>query len=130
MEAQASIASRAGKKRFVVRPVAFGKIALILAAIVVLNSGALAQERPQMLVRNWDELSRSERSRALENYQRFRQLSPTEQHRLEDKYKKWQSLPDTEKDRIRRNYKLYLQMPKSQKDNFERLYEEWRSKSR
>ena len=130
MEEQASIASRAGKKRFVVRPVAFGKIALVLVAIVVLSSGALAQGRPQVLVRNWDELSQDERSRALENYQRFRQLSPTEQRGLEDKYKKWQSLPNTEKDRIRRNYELYLQMPKSQKDNFERLYEEWRSKSR
>ena len=112
------------------RPVAFGKIVLVLVAIVVLCSGALAQGRPQVLVRNWDELSQDERSRALENYQRFRQLSPAEQHSLEDKYKKWQSLPDTEKDRIRRNYELYLQMPKSQKDNFERLYEEWRSKSR
>ena len=96
----------------------------------MLSSSVAAQADPPLLVRNWNDLSQDERTRALENYQRFRRLPPAEQQSLEDKYKKWQNLPSGEQDRIRRNYEQYLKMPQNQKDNFERLYKQWQSEAR
>jgi ATPase subunit of ABC transporter with duplicated ATPase domains len=81
------------------------------------------------VTQSWYELSPQERSRALENYQRFKKLSPERQRIIEERYQRWQQLPPEEKERIRRNYERYREMNSDEKEDFQRKYKKWRSQS-
>lgn len=79
---------------------------------------------------SWYELSPQERSRALENYRRFKKLPPEKQHSIEEQYHRWQQLPSDEQERIRRNYDRYRGMNSDEKEEFHRKYKQWRSQPR
>ncbi len=83
---------------------------------------------PQRIDQSWYELSPQEKSRALENYQRFQKLPPERKRAIEERYHRWQKLPPNEQERIRRNYKRYRGMNSDQKEDFQRKYKKWRSK--
>jgi hypothetical protein len=89
-----------------------------------MSSSILLQKTDQ----SWYELSPQEKSRALENYQRFQKLPPERKRAIEEQYQRWQQLPPTEQERIRRNYERYRGMNSDQKEDFERKYKKWRSK--
>ncbi|MGH7965619.1 MAG: DUF3106 domain-containing protein [Candidatus Binatia bacterium] len=76
----------------------------------------------------WRDLSPQERSRALENYQRFQKLPPERQRFMEERYDRWRQLPSEERDRLRRNYKRYRDMDSDEKEEFDRKYKKWRSR--
>jgi Protein of unknown function (DUF3106) len=88
-----------------------------------------AQSLPtvQLIGQDWYELSPQERSRALDNYNRFKKLPPERQRTLEERYNQWQRLPAEEQDRLRRNYRRYRDMNSDQKEDFSRRYKRWRS---
>ena len=90
----------------------------------------LSRALEDALNQSWRDLSPKERSRALENYQRFQKLSPKGRRGIEERYHRWQQLPDQERDRIRRNYKRYRDMDSDEKEEFNRKYKRWRSRPR
>ncbi len=81
----------------------------------------------QTVDQSWYELSPQERSRALENYHRFKKLPPERQRSIEEQYHRWQQLPSEEQERIRRNYDRYRGMNSDEKEDFQRKYKQWRS---
>jgi hypothetical protein len=84
----------------------------------------------QTIDQRWDELSPRERSRALENYQRFQKLPQEKQRNIEERYNRWRQLPSEEQDRLRRNYERYRGMNSDQKEEFLQKYKKWRSSPR
>lgn len=84
----------------------------------------------QTVDQDWYELSPRERSRALENYQRYQKLPPEKQRAIEERYNRWRGLPRDEQDRIRRNYQRYRGMDSDEKEEFQRKYKRWRNRSR
>lgn len=90
----------------------------------------LSTDLLEAINQSWYELSPRERSRALENYQRFQRLPPEKQRAIEEQYNRWQQLPSEERERIRRNYDRYRGMDLDEKEDFQRKYEKWRSRSR
>lgn len=84
----------------------------------------------QQIEQNWYELSPRERSRALENYNRFQKLPPERQRDIRERYNRWQQLPSEEKNRIRENYRRYRGMNSDEKEEFNRKYRRWRSEPR
>lgn len=84
----------------------------------------------QTVDQDWYELSPRERSRALENYERFQRLPPEKQRHIEERYNRWRGLPPEERDRIRRNYERYRGMDDDEQEEFRRKYKKWRKRSR
>ena len=80
--------------------------------------------------RDWDDISPSERSRALENYRRFQKLPPERQRDIQERYHRWRELPSEEQDRIRENYRRYRGMNSDEKEEFLNKYRRWRSNPR
>jgi hypothetical protein len=85
---------------------------------------------PQKINQSWYELSPQDRTRALDNYDRFKKLSPEGQRAIQERYHRWQQLPSEEQDRLRRNYDRYRRMDSDQKEDFLRKYKRWRSRPR
>ena len=105
---------------------AFGT--LVNKAVPVASS--LHDSSRLQIAQSWDELSPKERSRALENYKRFKKLPPDRRQNLEERYHRWMELPNEEKDRIQRNYQRYRKMDSDQKEEFQKKYKTWQSKPR
>jgi len=82
------------------------------------------------VAQSWDELSPQERTRALENYRRFKKLPPERRQDLEERYHRWRELPNDEKARIQRNYRRYRKMDSDQKEEFQKKYKTWQSTPR
>ena len=117
-------------KPLVVR-ITLGSVLLGATLLGPLSSSGRAQTLStilwQAVDQSWYELSPQERSRALENYHRFKKLPPERQRSIEEQYQRWQQLPSEERDRIRRNYDRYRGMNSDQKEDFQRKYKQWRS---
>jgi len=62
------------------------------------------------IAESWDDLSASQRDRALRNYQHYLEL-PTEKKRdMDQRYEKWKKMPRTDQERFRRKHDEYRGM--------------------
>ena len=62
------------------------------------------------IAESWDDLSPSQRDRALRNYQHYLEL-PTEKKRdMDQRYEKWKKMPRTDQERFRRKHDEYRGM--------------------
>lgn len=105
-----SMAARAGS-RSLARSCAIGALLLAL-------SPAPARSEPWRLAQNWDQLSPDQRSRAMENYERFQRMPRQSQQQVERRWQNFQQMPSTEQDRIRRNFDTYRNMSPDQRQDF------------
>jgi len=62
--------------------------------------------RPQ-LAESWDDLSPSQRERALRNYQSYQELPPDKKRDIDRHYEKWKNLPRSDQDRYRKKHDEY-----------------------
>jgi len=83
--------------------------------------------RFQTVEQSWDDLSPTERERALKNFQRFQQLPGERKQDLQDAYDRWQKLPGSERERIQKNYERYREMNSDEKEEFRLKYKHWQS---
>ncbi len=62
------------------------------------------------IAESWDDLSPSQRDRALRNYQHYLEL-PTEKKRdMDQRYEKWKKMPRTDQEHLRRKHDEYRGM--------------------
>ena len=119
-----------GMNRFSIKKVLVTTLVCSMSLLWPLSNAAHAQRSQGGVFlsdKTWDELSPKERSRALENYQRFQKLPPDKKRLLEERYDRWQRLPAEERDRIKKNYRRYRSMDSDEKEDFLRKYRNWRS---
>lgn len=90
----------------------------------------LSEGTIQQIKRDWRDLPPRERSRALENYQRFQKLKPERQRDYQERYHRWLDLPDNERDRLHQNYRRYRGMTLDEKEEFDRKSRRWRDRRR
>lgn len=64
------------------------------------------RDRPQ-LAESWDDLSPSQRERALRNYQSYQELPPDKKRDIDERYEKWKKLPRSDQDRYRQKHDQY-----------------------
>jgi hypothetical protein len=64
------------------------------------------RNQPQ-LAESWDDLSPSQRERALRNYQSYQKLPPDEKRDIDQRYEKWKKLPRSDQDRYRQKHDQY-----------------------
>ena len=65
--------------------------------------------RPQ-LAESWDDLSPSQRDRALRNYQNYQELPPDKKRDIDRHYEKWKKLPRSDQERYRQKHDEYRGM--------------------
>jgi hypothetical protein len=65
--------------------------------------------RPQ-LAESWDDLSPSQRDRALRNYQSYQELPPDKKRDIDRHYEKWKKLPRSDQERFRKKHDEYRGM--------------------
>ncbi len=65
--------------------------------------------RPQ-LAESWDNLTPSQRERALKNYQRYMELPPQKRRDIDQRYEKWKALAPSDQDRFRKKHDEYRGM--------------------
>lgn len=112
-----------------VRAVAF----LFLLALACLPGRAVADSFAlhfRTVEQSWDDLSPTERERALKNFRRFQQLPEDRKRDLQDAYDRWQQLPSSERGRLQQNYERYRGMNSDEKEEFRLKYKHWRSQQR
>jgi len=101
--------------------------AIIATSLAVPRSHLAASPGPVLeLAQRWEDLSPDQRSRALQNYQRFQKLPERDRERMEQRYQHWQGLDPGEQARIRRNYDRYQQMSPDEKRSFVERYQRWK----
>jgi hypothetical protein len=106
---------------------------LVLAAFPFFQGQAQADSssiRFRTVERGWDDLSPTERERALNNFKRFQQLPGDRKRDLQNAYDRWQKLPGSERQRIQENYKRYREMNSEEKEQFRLKYKHWQSQQR
>jgi hypothetical protein len=83
--------------------------ALLVAALhTSLPPGNLAVRPGRLqLAESWDDLSPSQRERALRNYQSYQELSPDKKRDIDRHYEKWKTLPRSDQERYRRKHDEY-----------------------
>lgn len=59
------------------------------------------------IAESWDDLSSSQRDRALRNYQRYLELPPEKKRDIDKRYEKWKTLPRDDRERFRRKHDEY-----------------------
>ena len=79
---------------------------------------------------SWEEMSPTERERALRNFRRFQQLPEGRKQDLQKAYDAWQQLPAAERERLRHNYRRYREMNSYEKEEFRLKYRHWQSQRR
>jgi len=69
-------------------------------------------ERPTgpQLAESWDDLTPSQRERALRNYQSYQELPPDKKRDIDQRYEKWKKLPRSDQDRYRQKHDQYRGM--------------------
>jgi hypothetical protein len=65
--------------------------------------------RPQ-LAESWDDLSPSQRERALRNYQNYQELPADKKRDIDRHYEKWKKLPRGDQERYRQKHDEYRGM--------------------
>ena len=63
--------------------------------------------RLQQIAEHWDELSDSQRNRALRNYRQYNQLPADKKRNIDKHYEKWKKMPRSDQDRYRRKHDEY-----------------------
>jgi hypothetical protein len=102
------------------------RLAVGIAGLLLLLAGTpVGAQRPAG--RGWQDLSPDERSRAWQNYQRYRQLPEHKQRTLDRRYQQFRSMPPQEQDRLWRNYEHYRGLDPGQRQRFGEQYHRWRS---
>lgn len=95
----------------------------------VLLAGALAGAARAGAIRpvqGWEDLDAEQRSRALQNYQRYQRLPKDQQREVDQQWQRWRGMDSQEQNRVRRNYESYRQLDKQQRRDFGQRYEQWR----
>lgn len=70
----------------------------------------------------WDDLSATDRRKALEKYDIYKRLPPSRQKEIRQNYREWQDMEPTDRDGIRENYELYRSLtPKQRREVGERF---------
>jgi hypothetical protein len=64
------------------------------------------RSRPQ-LAESWDDLSPSQRERALRNYKSYQALPADKKRDIDRRYEKWKKLPPSDQDRYRQKHDQY-----------------------
>ncbi len=59
------------------------------------------------LAESWDDLSPSQRERALRNYRSYQELPADKQRDIDQRYEKWKKLPPSDQDRYRQKHDQY-----------------------
>ena len=67
------------------------------------------RDRPQ-LAESWDDLTPSQRDRALRNYQSYQELPADKKRDIDQRYEKWKKLPRSDQDRYRQKHDQYRGM--------------------
>jgi hypothetical protein len=67
------------------------------------------RNRPQ-LAESWDDLSPSQRERALRNYKSYQELPADKKRAIDQRYEKWKKLPRSDQDRYRQKHDQYRGM--------------------
>ena len=65
--------------------------------------------RPQ-LAESWDDLSPSQRDRALRNYKSYQELPADKKRDIDQRYEKWKKLPRSDQDHYRQKHDQYRGM--------------------
>lgn len=107
------------------------RAAVVVGALVaaLLDRGvadARPPRPPQQLARSWEEMSASERQKALRNFQRYQSLPESSRRRMDRSYESYKQLDPRERDRVQRNYQRYREMSPDQRRNFEQKYKRWK----
>ena len=97
-------------------PIVVRLIALALATTVALAADVGAE--PLRLAQSWEDLSPEQRSRAMENFQRFQRMPRQSREQVERRWQDFRQMPPTEQDRIRRNFDTYRNMSPDQREDF------------
>jgi hypothetical protein len=63
-----------------------------------------------LLAESWDDLSPSQRDRALRNYQNYQELPPDKKRDIDRHYEKWKKLPRSDQERYRQKHDEYRGM--------------------
>ena len=62
------------------------------------------------IAESWDDLSASQRDRALRNYQHYLELPAEKKRDMDQRYEKWKKIPRTDQERFRRKHDEYRGM--------------------
>jgi len=62
------------------------------------------------IAESWDDLSPSQRDRALQNYHHYLELPADKKRDMDQRYEKWKKMPRTDQDRLRRKHDEYRGM--------------------
>jgi hypothetical protein len=68
------------------------------------------QRNPPQLAESWDDLSPSQRERALRNYKSYQELPADKKRDIDQRYEKWKKLPRSDQDRYRQKHDQYRGM--------------------
>lgn len=98
------------------------RIALAFATTVAVTVAAGVRAEPPRLAQSWEDLSPDQRSRAMENFQRFQRMPPQSREQVERRWQDFRQMPPTEQDRIRRNFDTYRNMSPDQRQDFMERY--------
>lgn len=110
------------RARNIARKIAEGIAVLLLGAALA----GPASAGPMRFAQSWDQLSPSERERAMRNYQRYQKLPEEQRRQLDQSYERWRGMNPGEQERVRRNYQSYRQLDRRQREDFGRRYQQWR----
>lgn len=64
----------------------------------------------QRLADGWEDLSPSQRDRALRNYRNYMDLPVEKRHDVDERFEKWKRMPRNDRDRFRRKHDQYRGM--------------------
>src|SRR5581483_10088554 len=102
---------------------------LLAIALTAAHAGIAAAGPPGVwVVQSWDQLTPDQRSRALQNFQRYQRLPESSRERLQRRYHTFQGLPPREQEQVRKNYDVYRNMTPDQRQDFMNRYQQWKGK--
>ena len=116
----------------IIRGVVAGALPLILTLVCWPGRAAADDAAFQLspVDQGWEEMSPTERQRALRNFRRFEQLPEDRKQDLQKAYDTWQQLPTAERERLRHNYRRYREMNSYEKEEFRLKYRHWQAQRR
>lgn len=110
------------------RASALAALLVLVSPLFAVSSGDARPRRgdSERLARNWQEMSPTERQRALQNLQRYNSLPESSRQRMDRSYENWQKLDPGERERVQRNYQKYREMTPGQRREFDDKYKRWK----
>ena len=89
-----------------------------------------AEPPPGRLAQNWEQHSPEQRSRALQNFDRYQRMPEQSRQQMERRWDRFQQMPPGEQDRIRRNFEVYRNMTPDARADFMSRYERYQGAGR